>query len=67
MKIDKFLKKKWSSQIQCPICNSKDLKRVSICIEPIGKLNLIVFTLHCMDDHMWNLNEFVKSELLKGE
>jgi len=69
MKIDKFLKRKWSSKIQCPICISTDIKKLSLDIINHGeKINLVTFTFLCLDDHMWHFKEFVKAEdLLKGD
>ncbi len=62
MKIDKLLKKKSLSRIVCPICSSKDLKRFSFSSERYeNKLTFVVFTFLCINDHMWNLKEFIKS------
>lgn len=69
MDINKLFKKKWSDKIQCSVCASKKIKKISV-IEDMygdGRVNLVCFTVVCENDHMFNIREWTKKDFSDGK
>lgn len=61
METEKYFNKKTRHKFFCQICGCREFKKISIFEnEVLGKVRSIDFSLHCKDDHVCHLKEYLK-------